>query len=228
MSERRWLSWVIAAAMCAALSGCGEGASAGGQIGGVTENAGDGCDHEKEDIGLDEASPLGFSANDALATVAGERSAELVWAKGGTTTATFSVGAPTAARFVRSTEGTGSGLGLAELAPAEGCADHLEIDVPLGFLTGDGAFAELLPATLRASQAGAATFHHDLDLDALEGTYEVTEVDPSEFRKVYVYLSGTLSADAVIGGVSGIAESHPSGSGPEASVSALPFNIAEF
>ncbi|WP_437680889.1 hypothetical protein [Sorangium sp. So ce131] len=226
MSERRWLSWVIAAAMCAALAGCDDGAAAGGQIGGVSQGE-EGCDYEKKDIALDEASPLGISANDVLATVAGERSAELEWAKGGSTTATFSVGAPLAARFVRSTEPEMGGPGITEL-PVEQCPDHLEIDVPLGFLTGDGAFAELLPATLTASQADLATIHHRLDLDALEGTYEVTEVDPSEFREVYVYLSGTLTGDAVAGDISGIAESHPVGSGPDASVSARPFDVAAF
>ncbi|WP_437840378.1 hypothetical protein [Sorangium sp. So ce1153] len=235
MSERRWLSWVLAAVTGVGLLGCvdGEGGPPqGGQIGGV-HGAEGGCDEEAEDIGADVVSPLGFSANEVISALSGERSAPLTWAKGGSTTATVSLGALVSARFVRSqpSEGggpEGSGPGIAEPALGVDCADHLQIDVPLAFATEDGAFDESFAVTLRARQVDAGTYYHNIDLEALQGSYEVTEVDPAEFRKVTVSLSGTLSSSAAHGTISGMAESHPVGSGPEGSVSGTPFNVADF
>ncbi|WP_437931483.1 hypothetical protein WMF37_20235 [Sorangium sp. So ce291] len=235
MSERRWLSWVLAAVTGVGLLGCvdGEGGPPqGGQIGGVHGSEG-GCDEEAEDIGADVVSPLGFSANEVIAALSGERSAPLTWAKGGSTTAAVSLGELVSARFVRSqvAEGggpEGSGPGVAEPALAVNCADHLQIDVPLAFATEDGAFDESFSITLRAPQVDAGSYHHKIDLEALQGSYEVTEVDPAEFKEVIVYLRGTLSSSAVDGTISGVAESYPTESGPEGSVSATPFNVAEF
>lgn len=230
MRERRWLSLAFLAVTGAGLSGCIDGAGGapqGGQIGGVHGSEG-GCDDEAEDIGAGVASPLGFSAEDVIAALSGERSAPLAWAKGGSTTATVALGEPVSARFVRSKPGEWSGPGGAEPALAVDCSDHLQIDVPLAFSTEDGAFDETFTVTLRAAQVDAASFYHKVDLDALEGSYEVTEVDPAEFREVIVYLSGTLSSSAVTGRINGVAESHPSGSGPDATVSARPFDVAEF
>ncbi|XXY23091.1 hypothetical protein WME88_26100 [Sorangium sp. So ce216] len=234
MSERRWLSWVLAAVAGVGLLGCvdGEGGPPqGGQIGGV-HGAEGGCDEEAEDIGADVVSPLGFSANDVIAALSGERSAPLTWAKGGSTTAAVSLGELVSARFVRSQPAKGggpegSGPGIAEPALAVDCADHLQIDAPLAFATEDGAFDESFSMTLRATQVDAGSFYHTIDLEALQGSYEVTEVDPAEFKEVTVHLSGTLSSSAVDGTISGMAESYPVGSGPEGSVSGTPFNVAE-
>ncbi|WP_437615701.1 hypothetical protein WMF20_19265 [Sorangium sp. So ce834] len=229
MSERRWLSLAFAAAASVGLFGCIDsagGAPQGGQIGGV-QNAEDGCDEEKEDIGADDVSPLGFSAREALSALSGERSAPLAWAKGGSTTATVAAGELVAARFVRSTVAA-SEPGGAEPALAVDCADHLQLDVALAFSTEDGAFDESFAVTLRVPQVGAGRFFHRIDLDALQGSYEVTEVDPTEFREVVVYLSGELTGSAVSGTIHGIAESHPIGTGPDAVVSAQPFSVADF
>jgi hypothetical protein len=229
MRERRWLSWVVAAATSVGLFGCVDGAGGGpqgGQIGGV-HGAEGGCDEEKEDIGADDVSALGFSAREALTAISGERSVPLTWAKGGSTTATVSVGELVAARFVRSTVAEGDSSG-AEPALAADCSDHLQIDVPLAFSTADGAFDESFAVTLRVPRVDAASFFYKIDLSALQGSYEVTEVDPAEFKAVTVYLSGALSSGAVSGTISGIAESHPTGSGPDASVSARQFGVAQF
>ncbi|MGK3994281.1 hypothetical protein [Sorangium sp. So ce1024] len=230
MRKWGWLSFAFLAVTGAGLFGCIDAAGGGpqgGQIGGVHGSEG-GCDEVAEDIGADVASPLGFSANDVIAALSGERSAPLTWAKGGSTTATVALGELVSARFVRSTLGEGSGPGGAEPALALECSDYLKIEVPLAFSTEDGAFDETFTVALRATQVDAASFYHRLDLDALEGSYEVTEVDPAEFREVTVYLSGTLSSSAVTGRISGTAESHPSGSGPDATVSARLFDVAEF
>ncbi|WP_437626938.1 hypothetical protein [Sorangium sp. So ce1151] len=230
MSERRWLSWVLAAVTGVGLFGCVDGQGGppqSGQIGGVHGSEG-GCDEEAEDIGADVVSPLGFSANEVIAALSGERSAPLTWAKGGSTTAAVSLGELVSARFVRSQpakEGWPEGSGPALLVD---CADHLQIDAPLAFATEDGAFDESFTVTLRATQVDDARYYHDIDLDALQGSYEVTEVDPAEFREVLVYLSGTLSSSAAHGTIKGNAETHPIGSGPDGVVGLEFFNVAEF
>lgn len=230
MNVRRWLSWAGAALAGAALFGCAEedGSSGpmNGQIGGVQGN--ESCEEEEAAIGLEDASPLGFSAAEVAAAVSGERSAPLTWAKGGSTTVTLSVGAPVAARFVTSTTPTGTPSNGQEIGLAVDCSDYLKIDVPLSFATEDGAFAEAFSISLTARQADTATFYHSIDLAALEGSYQVTEVDPAEFREVRVHLSGTLGSSAVSGKISGTAESFPSGDGPDATVSAQLFDVATF
>ncbi|WP_438029949.1 hypothetical protein [Sorangium sp. So ce233] len=231
MRERRWLSWAFLAVTSAGLFGCIDVAGGGpksGQIGGVQGETASGCHEEAEAIGADADTPLGFSAQDVVTALSGERSAPLTWANGGSTTATLSVGELVAARFVRSTTPPSSGSGGAELALAVDCADHLQVEVPLAFSTEDGAFDETFTVTLRALRADSASFTHRIDLDALQGTYEVTEVNPAEFRKVIVYLNGTLSSTAVDGVISGVAESHPTSDGPDGVVSARMFDVAEF
>lgn len=227
MSERGWLSWAVAAVMSAGLFGCGGGSPQSGQIGGVQVSEG-ACHEEAEAIAADAETALGFSAQDVVTSLSGERSAPLTWAKGGSTTATLSLGEIVSARFVRSTTPPSSGSGGAELALAVDCADHLQIEVPLAFSTEDGAFDETFTVTLRVLQADSASFTHRIDLDALQGTYEVTEVDPAEFRKVIVYLNGTLSSSAVDGVISGVAETHPTSSGPDGVVGARMFDVADF
>ncbi|WP_437492236.1 hypothetical protein WME75_17455 [Sorangium sp. So ce1014] len=228
MSERCWLSLAFAAATGVGLLGCVDGAGGGpkgGQIGGVHE--GGGCEEKAgEDIGADDVSPLGFSAREALSAVSGERSVPLTWATGGSTTATLSVGELVAARFAGPTDGSGSSG--AEPGNDIGCSDHLQIDVPMAFSTEDGAFDDSFEVTLRATQVGAATFTHAIDLAALQGSYEVTEVDPAEFREVFVWLIGMLSSSAVEGSIGGLAESYPIGSGPDAAVAGHSFRVAEF
>ncbi|MGK4003250.1 hypothetical protein WMF31_11545 [Sorangium sp. So ce1036] len=232
MIARRRLtcSWARAVMASLALFGCVDDAGSGpqgGQIGGVYTEGGR-CEDQKQPIGEADVSPLGFSASEVLASIAGERTAPLTWANGGSTTVTVLVGAPTAVRFVESTRVEDSDPSGVEPAFAVDCSDHLEIDVPLSFATADGAFAESLQVTLRATEAGTARFHHEFDLAALEGSYEVTEVDPSAYKEVSVYLRGTIGESAVTGEIDGTAESHPSGSGPDATVSATLFEVATF
>lgn len=232
MIVRRGLtcSWVRAVMASLVLIGCVDDAGSGpqsGQIGGVYGEGGI-CDDQKEPVGVTDVTPLGFSASDVISSISGERTAPLTWAKGGSTTATVLVGTPTAARFVESTRKEGSPSGGPEPGFAVECSDRLEIDVPLSFSTADGAFAETLEVTLRAERVDAASFYHELDLSALEGSYQVTEVDPSAYKQVRVYLSGTIDSSAVTGEISGTAESYPSGSGPDATVSASLFEVAAF
>ncbi|CAN93521.1 MULTISPECIES: hypothetical protein [Sorangium] len=235
MRERRWLSWLVAAVMSAGLSGCADGVGQGppdnrpqgGQIGGVYR----GCDWEAEDIDADDVSPLGFSARDVASAVSGERSVPLLWRGDKSTTATFSVGELVAARLVRSTEpDPGESSGSTELYPSA-CSDHVQVDVPLAFSTEDGVFDESLVVKLRAYQPDVADFVHWFDLAALQGSYEITEIDPAEFREVRVHLYGKLSPGAIEGSIGGRGDGYPIGGRPEGSVYSgytELFDVAEF
>ncbi|WP_437916620.1 hypothetical protein WME73_19070 [Sorangium sp. So ce302] len=235
MREQRWLSWVIVAATSVGLFGCvdevdrgpSDNRPQGGQIGGVFR----GCDEEAEDIGADDVSPLGFSARDVASAVAGERSVPLMWRGDESTTATFSVGELVAARLVRSTEpdlGESSGSEALYTSP---CSDYVQVDVPLRFSTEDGVFDESLVVKLRAYQPDVADFVHWFDLAALQGSYEVTGIDPAEFREVRVFLYGKLSPGAIDGSIGGRGDGYPIGGRPEGSVYSdytELFDVAEF
>ena len=101
--------------------GPSDDAAPGGQIGGVHVEEG-GCDEERVDIGVDDVSPLGFSAREALSALSGERSAPLAWSKGGSATATVAAGELVAARFVRSTVADSGPGGAESTAIAADCA----------------------------------------------------------------------------------------------------------
>jgi hypothetical protein len=235
MRERRWLTWVIVAATSVGLFGCVDGVDRGpsdnrpqgGQIGGVFR----GCEEEAEDIGADDVSPLGFSARDVASAVSGERSVSLLWRGVESTTATFSVGELVAARLVRSTEpDLGESSGSTELYPSA-CSDYVQVDVPLAFSTEDGVFDEALVVKLRAFEPDVADFVHWFDLAALQGSYEVTEIDPAEFREVRVHLYGKLSPGAIEGSIGGRGDGYPIGGRPEGSVYSgytELFDVAEF
>ncbi|WP_437553481.1 hypothetical protein WME97_18550 [Sorangium sp. So ce367] len=205
--------------MSVGLSGCADGVGQGppdnrpqgGQIGGAYR----GCDFEAEDIGADDVSPLGFSARDVASAVSGERSVPLLWREwreDQRTTATFSVGELVAARLVRSTEpDPGESSGSTDLYPSV-CSDYVQVDVPLAFSTEDGAFDESLVVKLRARQPDVADFVHSFDLAALQGSYEVTKINPAEFREVSVHLYGKLSPGAIEGSIGGSGDGRPEGS----------------
>jgi hypothetical protein len=212
-------------AVCApALVGC-DSPQGGGQIGGEKTA---GCyELVSTPLGLDEVSPLGFSAADALPTIEGARTETLLWAKGGDTVLSLEalyVGGDT--RFVESEYRSYGQTG----APVLDCPPAIEIDLDLDFATADGAFAETWQGTARAESAQSATFFHDLDLDALAGTYQVTEVEPADFDAVSVFASVVFSGQSVSGSLSGQA-TFSDGERPgddDGSVSAQGFEVATF
>ena len=57
------------------------------------------------------------------------------------------------------------------------CADALAIEVEVALETMDGALRERLTAELRASTTTAAQIVHEVELDSLVGTFEITEVE---------------------------------------------------
>jgi hypothetical protein len=232
MSSKKWLSWMGIVAVTAMAAGCAETAGSrpppGGQIGGV-QGEGSGCRVVTTTVlGVDDVSPLGFSASQLLTGVGGQRQAPLTWKNGQSTTLTLEPGAPQAVRFVElEIEEDDSGADIAPL-PGALCNDRLEIDAPLGFATADGKFAESFNVTLRAEEAGSATFDEKIDLSTLQGSYQLTDIDASQFDAVDVYAAGTLSASSIEGSIHAVAESVDDTGGPDGTASATFVDLANY
>ncbi|WP_437925565.1 hypothetical protein WMF37_41965 [Sorangium sp. So ce291] len=229
--------------LSAALFGGSDGAGSGtdgrsGALDGQIGRVGGPCTARSEIIGVEDASRLGFSANDAIAAISGARSATLTWAKGGSTTVTVSAGAPLTARFVHFTRSevqyTAGGDGPSE-GPVDSMATScpfgdpfLEIDVLLSFSTEDGAFADSLPVTLRAGNREAVTFIHVIYPLQVQGSYRITEVDPAEVDDVRLVLYGTIRSRTITGKLQGFTLGNPNGTGEGPRTHGRRFDVAEF
>lgn len=231
MNARTWIACAgVAAAMTA---GCVTGTKGEGQIGGETDPTGTGCKVTSTlALRVDEASPLGFSAADLLAALGAEQSSSLAWAKGGTSALHVTPGVPVAVRFLtREYEVTSDGEGIETLESTVGpeeCGDVVEVDLPLGFATEDGQFNESWESTLTSGDGTSAFLSRELDLAAIRGSYTLTEVDPTEFDAVHVFLNAELSAGAVHGEIYGQAESSDKSGDPDGVASARRVEIASY
>jgi hypothetical protein len=188
-----WLAFGIIGSM----TGCGEPQS-GGQIGGETT----GCVVvAASELDRTDPSPLGFSAADVLALVGGAQSVSLAWEKGGTADLTTSLEySGGAVRYLdREWKDDGSG---AEIG-SDDCGDAVEIASTLGFTTSDGAFAESWPVHALGLAPDMASIATPIDVNALRGSYEITEIDPSSFDEVMVYLDLELTTAAARGEMTG-------------------------
>lgn len=233
-------SWMGALMLSAALLGGSDGAGSGtdgrsgapvGQVSGVDRP----CTARSEIIGVEDASRLGFSADDVVSSISGARSATLTWANGGSTTVTVSAGAPLTARFVhftRSGAQRAAGGGVPPEDPmATSCpfgAPFLEIDVLLSFSTEDGAFADSLPVTLRAGNREAVTYIHVIYPLQVQGSYRITEVDPAEVDDVRLVLYGTIRGGTVTGKLQGLTPGNLNGTGAGPGTHGRRFDVAEF
>jgi hypothetical protein len=173
-----------------------------------------------------EDSVLGFGGDEMLAVADGTHTSTLTWAKGGTTGVTIEVSNAANARFEDMEWVDEGGTGV---EPALGCPDVVAMDATLAFRTDDGAFDESWDLTLTAPLADAVDFFVDLDLGALNGTYTVTEVDPSQYDAVGAFLQGEFTSSGVSGSVDGQAEGHEGDpDDPDSVVFAENFDIGSF
>jgi hypothetical protein len=185
----------------------------------------------REELTPGESSPLGFSAEQLLADTGGEHQLPLRWADG--TASALVLGlqlAGAAVEFVQreyreDASGRESALGVPEIAIE--CNDVLEVPLVLRFVSADAALDERWSVALRAESLASAGVFLELDLDALGGSYRVTEIDPSAFDDVRVFLSLDWRDGMWTGSLSGQAAT-TAGTGNEASVSAQFFGIATF
>jgi hypothetical protein len=188
----------------------------------------------RQELTPGETSPLGFSAEQLLADAGGEHQLALRWADGRTSELVLGfelVGdvVEFAEREYREDpsgrESARGELGAPEIAAQ--CNDVLEMPVALRFVTADAALDESWSVSLRAESLALAGIFLELDLDALGGSYRVTEVDPTAFDDVRVFVTLAWRDGMWTGSISGQAET-TAGSGNDASVSARNFPVATF
>jgi hypothetical protein len=173
-------------------------------------------------LGPDDESPLGFTPADFQDFTLGDHALRLTWAAGGDVHLTLSVAAAGDASFVDyevATTGTGP-------VAAIGCADDVELPATVDFATDDGSFDERWDVVVTSLTGADAAFYHQLDLASLGGTYTVTEVDPTLYDAVRVFVDGRFDANGPFGTVSGQAEDDGDPSDPSGVASATLFDVA--
>jgi len=207
-------------------SGADEPPPPGGQTGEETL----GCQPvERDMLAWSERSALGFSADELLNALGSESTDRLTWSGGSGTPLTLGIerAASGSVEFqTREFVSDGSGAEpAAEIATV--CNDVVAIPVTLSFATADGAFAERLPLTLLAESSTRVSAYAQVDVDDLEGTFSVTQVDPSRFDRVLAIVQLTFADGAWTGTLSGQGIEGGS-SNPDSNASARPFDIASF
>lgn len=191
----------------------------GGQFG---EETGSGCEVVGETpLALDEASALGFAPQDLLDLAEGEHALDLTWSDGSTSPLALGVADPSDARLL-DYEYVSDGSGA---EPAFDCADVLAIDVQLTLVTDDGGLAEDMAVVLQRSEGEETRIR--ADLDAIAGSLDPWDHAPEAFDEVWADVEIEFAAAGPAGIVSGYGET-TSGTGDEATVSMMRFDIATF
>ena len=176
-------------------------------------------------LGIEEASPLGFSAADILDFAQSTHDAGFVWNAGGSTPMTLTVAAPSEVRFA---DLELAPVGDPELYGEIACANHLELDVIVTLDTEDGAFAESLELTLVAASTSRTAFSESVAPDAISGSYVFDERDPGTYEKVdYLTFNAMLDPTGATGDVNALL-SHAPSPGNEGVVSAENVTIGTF
>ncbi len=152
------------------------------------------CSDTTTTLASGELSPLGFSADEVLARIAGPVDAAGTWTDTSTAvTVTLAAAAAGDAVFhLREPVGdTGASedTGFATGAPDDACQDWLEIPLTLTLVTDDGAFDEVVSASVLAMDTASLWASAELDWTALGGSYTFTEIDPSEWDEVGLSVS---------------------------------------
>jgi hypothetical protein len=174
-------------------------------------------------LAMDEASSLGFSADDALAVAGGSHTGTLVYADGSSTAVTVSVESRGSPRFIHRAWGDDGGDGevmpmLADTgggsAPGDSgtgdtggagtfddpCHDVLALDVTFRIATADGAFDEGFDTVLEAAAADDAQVYAALDLAHLGGSFTL---DSSGYDAVSAWIDARFDASGAHGIVQG-------------------------
>lgn len=150
-----------------------------------------GCDEVAVVLGgIDEESPLGFSAAELLGVVAGSHTSPMEWGAGLTEgpiqvafgpesgAGSLTVGVKYAGGEVRHI--TSKPKSGEEGGPAGLCNDRIEVDVAVTVESAGGAFAESFTAPLRATTRGIGEIRREIAVDDLKGSFEVTKLEPAD------------------------------------------------
>lgn len=236
--RRRSLRWlnrsVLLVGAALGSTGCGAGDDGGAEDegpappGGQTGEETLGCRAVESDmLAWSEQSALGFSADTLLNALGSESDARLTWSRGGSTSLTLGIERASGSVEFQSREFV-SGSGAEPAAEtAVVCEDVVAIPVTLSFGTSDGTFAESWPLTLLAESATRVSASVRVDPSDLRGTFSVTEVDPSQYDEVLLFVDLTFDDDAWTGSISGQANTAGT-SDPDDVASSHPFAIASF
>jgi hypothetical protein len=157
------------------------------------------CEETPTALALEEQTALGFSAGELLAMAEGLTETELLWAVDGTSALSIEVSHQGGeARYITSVAVYPDDGGA---TPAIGvvCEDRVEIDVSVTFQTDEGTFNEAWDGTLRSSSGEAdltASLYHELDLDAMGGSFAVDGWAPEGYADSAVaWIDASFDAD---------------------------------
>lgn len=181
---------------------------------------GGGCDEKVTVLaGVDAMSALGFTAADVLSVVEGQHSSSMVWGAGltdGPVQVAFgpeagagqlTVGVAYKGGEVRHIVSTPKDGGLEGDGGAFAqCNDRLEVDVAVTVDSAGGAFAESFTAPLRATSRGIGKILHTLELADIQGSFEVTKLEPADATVAPISLDIGISGAGLFGGASSFVE----------------------
>ncbi len=143
------------------------------------------CEETPTVVTLEEVTELGFSGADLLVLAEGSFEEELTWlTDDSTTTVTVDVAyAEGEVRYVTS-EAVYPDEGETSIAIGIECEDYLELDVTIAIATVDGSLAESLDTTISSYDGTVSTTRQSFAPEEIQGTYEYTEMDPSEYDEL--------------------------------------------
>lgn len=224
-------AWLVGSCV---LLGCGSDGGSGAEEppppGGQTGEESFGCQPvERDMLAWSERSALGFSADELLNSLGSESTDRLTWSGGGTTPLTLGIErAASGSVELQTRDFVSDGSGAEPAAEiATECNDVVAIPITLSFATADGTFAERWPLTLLAESRTKVSAYAQIDVDELEGTFSVTQVDPSRFDRVLAIVQLTFADGAWTGTLSGQGILDGS-SDSDSATSASLFEIASF
>lgn len=172
------------AALAGGAVACGSAAADGGQTGGENPIR---CSPSVQVDPLDRAtnSPLGISADDVLASLAGRHAATLTWSDATTTGLVIDVGYD----------------GRAGYSPS---CKHNEVDVAIALSTDDGALSEALNAELFADSPDSGSFDVDVDASTLAGTFLSSHPPAATYDQLTLSFHVDLVPGAATGSIDGV------------------------
>ncbi len=159
------------------------------------------CEDTRTPIAFDEATPLGFTADEVLALVPMDESSVLLYSDGTSTDLQLGFAPAEGAYFVDSEAVYPEGGEQMDIAVI--CEDRVEIEGMFAFATADGAFAESFASVLSAT-AERVSIRQEIDLDNLNGTFDLVPfVDAEDYDTLKAWIDVSYSEGASSGAVSG-------------------------
>lgn len=156
------------------------------------------CTLTETALSMSEASAFGDSADDTLASIAGEHTSTAVYGEDPSNNAALSLNLSTNANGATFIDQSVNGADPADTGIDDSdCPDYLKVDVDIAIATDDGAFSEDIAATLRVYADGRIEVNGKMDLGDLQGSYAP---DTAGTSSASLELAVAWSADAAFSG----------------------------